>query len=323
MDQPETENWSGRRKRRLAGFVLVFVLLYAGAAIWAEITVARSGQETAFQRLLQARGETYDWVVLGASHALPLDYGGVPERLQADTGQSAIVLADTGAGPVFNRFVFDQALEDIKVKNLLYIVDSFAFASSDWNQDRIADRKLLRKTPLRASTASLMLSYVVQDDVDPRGLIDYLTGFSKLNDPARFSAQDWRGAENFDRKARPSRYAVQQRIEYLYPQDRADPGMVEKYLGALDALFRTAQAEGIRVLVVKMPLTDAFRKALPDEASFDQALKARTAPLGIDYLDFSEVLPDASLYFDTDHLNRQGVERFYTGYLRDALAPAD
>ncbi len=322
MSKPETENWSGRQKRRLIGFFLVFVLLYAGAAIRAEFTVGRVGQETAFQRLLQARGQTYDWVILGASHALPLDYGGVPDRLEADTGQSAIVLADTGAGPVFNRFVFDQARKDIKINNLLYIVDSFVVLSSEWNEDRITDRKLLRKTPLRASTASLMLDYVVQEGVDPRGLLDYLTCFSKLNDPARFSAQDWRGAENFDRKARPSRYAVQQRIDYLYPQDD-DPEMADRYLDALERMFRTAQAEGIRVLVLKMPLTDAFRKALPDEPSFDQALKQRIAPLGIDYLDFSEVLPDASLYFDTDHLNRQGVERFYDAYLRDALAPAD
>jgi hypothetical protein len=149
-----------------------------------------------------------------------------------------------------------------------------------------------------------------------------VTCFSKLNDPARFSVQDWRGAENFDRKARPSRYAVQQRIDYLYPQDD-DPDMVGRYLDVLERLFRTAQAEGIRVLVLKMPLTDAFRKALPDEPSFDQALKERIAPLGIDYLDFSEVLPDASLFFDTDHLNRQGVERFYDAYLRDTLAPPD
>lgn len=323
MTRQETENRSGKYKARLAGFVVIFALLYAGAAIRAEMTVGRAGQDTAFQRLLQARGETFDWVILGASHALPLDYGNVPDRLEADTSQSAIVLADTGAGPVFNRFVFDQARQDIKFKNLLYIVDSFAFLSPDWNEDRIADRKLLRKTPLRASTASLMIDYVVQEGVDPRGLLDYVTCFSKLNDAARFTSPDWRGAENFDRKARPSRYAVQQRIDYLYPQDGSGRETANRYLDALEGMFRSAQAEGIRILVIKMPLTDAFRKALPDESAFDEALKQRIAPLGIDYLDFSGALPEPSLYFDTDHLNRQGVERFYDGFLRDALAPRD
>lgn len=89
------------------------------------------------------------------------------------------------------------------------------------------------------------------------------------------------------------------------------------------ALFTTAQAAGIRVVVIQMPVTDAFRKALPYEAVFDDALNARIAPLGVDYRDFSAVLPDASLYFDTDHLNRQGMEAFYTDCLRDVLAPAN
>lgn len=308
--------------RRLSGFVLVFLLLYIGAAVWAEITIGRAGKETAFQRLLDARGQTFDWVVLGASHALPLDYGAVPERLEADSGQRALILADTGAGPVFNRFVFEQALVDIHTKNLLYVIDSFAFGASDWNEDRIVDRKLLRKTPLRSSTASLMLDYVLHEGVDPRGLIDYLTCFSKLNDPARFSTQDWRGAENFDRKSRPSRHAVTQRIDYLFPADQAEEAIDLRYLDALEAMFQTAQAAGIQVVVIKMPMTDAFRKALPYETAFDDALNARIAPLGIAYHDFSAVLPDPGLYFDTDHLNRQGVDAFYTEYLRDVLVPA-
>ncbi len=321
MDQRKENTKKRRQLRRLAGFVLVFVLLYIGAAIRAEFKVGRKGDETAFQRLLDARGESFDWVILGASHALPLSYGAVPERLEADSGQSALILADTGAGPVFNRFVFEQAREDVHTKNLLYIIDSFAFGSSEWNEDRIVDRKLLRKTPLRTSTASLMLEYTFREGVDPRGLIDYLACFSKLNDPARFSTQDWRGEENFERKSRPSRHAVTQRINYLFPRDQIDEAVIGRYLDSLEALFTTAQATGIRVVVIKMPMTDAFRQALPYEKAFDEALNARIAPLDIDYRDFSAVLPDASLYFDTDHLNRPGVEAFYTEYLRDVLAP--
>jgi hypothetical protein len=261
-------------RRLIAAFTAIFLALYAGAAGIAEVTVGRAGQDSAFQRLLAMKGQQVDWVVLGASHALPLSYGDVPARLEADTGQSMTVLAEVGAGPLYNSFVFRQALHDIAPRHLLYVVDSFAFAASDWNEARVSDRKLLRQTPLRSSTAALMADMVLQQGADPTGLADYLTAFSKLNPPDRFPQAGWRGAVDFDRKVRLSRHAVQSRIEYLYPTP-ADPAAMDRYLDVLAAMFDRAQARGIAVVVVKLPLPDAFRAALPDEAAFDAALRAR------------------------------------------------
>ncbi|MCK4711803.1 MAG: hypothetical protein KAT26_02865 [Marinosulfonomonas sp.] len=302
-----------------AAFVGLFLVLYALAVAVAEQTVARGDVKSAFQKLLSVRGEQVDWLVLGASHALPLAYGDVPGRLHQDTGQSMTVLAEIGAGPLYNRFVFQQALLDIAPKNLLYVVDSFAFNSADWNEDRVTDRALLRLTPLRLSTARLMALLVAHQGVDPRGLLDYLSGFSKLNPPDRFPQDGWRGAENFDRKFRPSRYAVKRRIDYLYP-DRSTPDESARYLDLLAKLFKEAEAAGVQVTVVKLPVPESFRKALPDEAGFDKALRARLAPLGIPLHDMSAVLDDPALYFDTDHLNRAGVGRLYRDHLLKLLS---
>jgi len=307
-------------RRLIAGFTACFLALYVAAAGVAEVAVARKGEDTAFQKLLALKGQQVDWVVLGASHALPLAFGDVPGRLQAESDQSMVILAEVGAGPLYNRFVFQQALHDIAPRRLLYVVDTFAFTSPDWNEARISDRKLLRKTPLRLSTARNMAQISARYGTDPAGLADYLTGFSKLNPPDRFPQAGWGGAADFDRKVRLSRHAVQGRIDYLYPEPPR-VNTISRYLDVLTTLFDVAQARGMEVIVVKLPLPDAFRAALPDEAGFDRLLRDGLKPRGIPYHDLSETLTDPRYFFDTDHLNRPGVAALYDGYLRKILAP--
>ncbi|WP_051202771.1 hypothetical protein [Sediminimonas qiaohouensis] len=308
-------------RRRVAAFVALFVLLYAGAAGIAEVTIGRSGQETAFQKLLAMRGTQVDWLVLGASHALPLAFGEIPKRLEADTGQSMAVLAEVGAGPLYNGFVFRQAKRDIAPRHLLYVVDSFAFTSPRWNEERITDRKLLRKTPLRPSTAAIMADLTIRRGIKPAALADYLTAFSKLNPPDRFPQEGWRGAEDFDNQVRLSRHAVQSRIDYLYP-DQAQTDVRNAYFDVLFSVFDAARASGMQVVVVKLPLPEPFREALPNEADFDAALRARLRSHDIPFHDLSTALPDLKYFFDTDHLNRAGIDALYAQYLRDLMTSA-
>lgn len=307
-------------RRRIAAFAAIFLALHAGAVVIAEMTVGRAGTDTAFQKLMVLHGRQVDWLVLGASHALPLAFGDVPGRLQADTGQSMAVLAEIGAGPLYNLFVFRQSLQDIRPRRLLYVVDSFAFASADWNEARIGDRTLLRKTPLRLSTAGLMVGMVARHGADPGGLLDYMTAFSKLNPPDRFPQQGWRGAADFETTVRLSRHAVQGRIDYLFPAPPTAAG-TGRYLDVLEEILDLAQMAGMEVLVIKPPLPDAFRAALPDEAAFDLALRARLDARGIPFRDLSAALTEPGYFFDTDHLNRSGVDALYTDYLEDILTP--
>lgn len=301
--------------RTLLGFAGIFVVLYLCALAIAERNVGRAGTVTAFQKLLTARGQQVDWLVLGASHALPLEYGGVPTQVQKDAGQSMLVLAEIGAGPLYNLFVFEQALRDLEIKHLIYVVDSFAFGGADWNEDRLADRSLLRQTPLRYSTARTFSDLTFRYGADPRGLLDFLTGFSKLNPVDRFPKEGWQGAAKFDDRFRPSRHAVSARIAYLYPDGAAEAGTLERYLDILEALFGRAEAAGVGVQVVKMPVPDAFRKKLPGEEAFDEALRTRLRARRIEFEDLSGEIGDPDFYFDTDHLNRNGVAELYINHI--------
>ena len=305
----------GSRVRPLLAFLGILLGLYAAAVVLAEATVARGGAESPFQKLLAARGDAVDWVVVGASHALPLAYGEVPAWLEADTGQTMMVLAEVASGPLYNLFVADQAIRDLKLRHILYIVDAFAFADAAWNEARLSDRALLRRTPLRLSTAASLARLTAAYGADPRGLADYLTGFSKLNPPDRFPQEGWRGAQDFDRRFRPSRHAVTSRAAYLYPEGPPDAATVERYLDVLEALLDRAMAADIEVHLVRLPIPDVMRDALPEEAEFDRALKDRLAARGAVFHDLGAVLGEPGLYFDTDHLNRQGVDALYRDHL--------
>jgi hypothetical protein len=88
-----------------------------------------------------AQYRTVDWVILGASHAMPLDFADFNAQMERETRLRILNLAAPDAGPLYNRFVLEDFLRAHRARNLLYVVDSFAFYSRTWNEDRFADAK--------------------------------------------------------------------------------------------------------------------------------------------------------------------------------------
>lgn len=299
-------------------FVTIGLVLYAGAFAAAEALLRRTGEGNPLFKIATADGETFDWVILGASHAMPLDFDGFNATMERETGRRILNLAAPGAGPLYNRFVLEAFLREHRARNVLYVVDSFAFHSRTWNEERFADAKLLRGTPLRAATARLLWVNVQREGVDARALLDYLTGFSKINNRERFERDVWEGAAQFDRVHRPSVSAIEKRIAYLYP-DGTSPQARDRYLGALSSLLALARREGAGAVVIAMPVPPAFRRALPEEAAFEQALKEKLGALQVPYHDFSGGIADPRAYFDSDHLNRTGLTEFFSRDLRPLL----
>ncbi|MDJ0637872.1 MAG: hypothetical protein QNJ20_03485 [Paracoccaceae bacterium] len=300
-------------------FLALFGLLYVIAVLAAERHLRASPPDGALQRLSAYDDTQVDWLVIGASHTLPLLYGDIPGRLSQDTGQSMLVLGEVGAGPVLTSFILDRAFQELEVGHVLYIVDSFAFASRDWNEARFSDRKLLARMPINFSTARLLAERTAEGQVPLVALADYLTGFSKLNPVERFPAEGWRGAADFDKAHRPSRHAVAARIKYLYPESASDAEVVANYLATLAMMVDRAQAAGTAVTVLKPPVPDAFAKALPKEGEFDATLGSFLEEKKAPFLNFSGSIPENEYYFDTDHLNRQGVDLFYERALKGLL----
>ncbi|WOB10608.1 hypothetical protein [Piscinibacter gummiphilus] len=296
-------------------FCTIGLLLYLALYAAAEQLLQRQGHSNPVFRVEQLPPGTADWVVLGASHAMPLGFAGVNESLEQATGQRLVQLAGPGTGPLYNRWVFEHYLQSgHRARHLLYVVDSFAFYSRTWNEDRLADAKLLARTPWRASLAASLARHVAEDGVDPRALLDYTTGFSKINNRNRFEPDAWEGEAQFDRSARASATATRKRIAYLYPQGTPEDALT-RYMDELARLLGTARAHGMTLHLLKMPLPAGFRRQLPDEGAFDAALAALALRTGAEVQDQSRSIDDATLYFDSDHLNRQGLARFSEAFL--------
>jgi len=297
-------------------FVAIGLAIYAGVYYAAERLMYRNGHSNAFFKIATATEPEFDWVILGASHAMPLDFADFDAQMQRETGLRIINLASPGTGPLYNRFVFEQFLEQHRAKNLLYVLDSFAFYSRLWNEDRFTDAKLLRGTPFKLATA--LWRYNRREGVDARAVLDYVTGFSKINNRERFQEDMWEGEPQFDRVYRPSASAVKSRIAYLYP-DATTPAALSRYLTAFSGLLELAEGRGVHVVVIKMPAPGQFRAQLPAETAFDEAISRLLAGRAVPFRDFSPDFDEPRFYFDTDHLNRAGLTEFLSRDLKAIL----
>lgn len=304
--------------RRAAAFVGLGLVLYALLFAAAEQLVQRTGHANPLFRIGATREQAVDWVVLGTSHAMPLAFGDTEAAVHRQTGLRLLNLAAPGTGPLYNRFVLEQFLRERRAANLLVVADSFAFYSRTWNEDRFADAKLLARTPYRPAVAAGLWQFVREDGVSPRALADYATGFSKINNRDRFRDDRWEGEAQFQRTWRPSASAVKKRIAYLYPDGNADAAL-DRYLAELSRVLALAQQAGMRVVVVKPPTPAQYRSQLPQEAQFDAALGRVLGAANVPLHDWSAALPEARFYFDSDHLNRAGVNELLARHLIPVL----
>jgi hypothetical protein len=297
-------------------FVLIGAVIYLALYAVSEQLVYSYAKRNRFFEVKTTPYADYDFVILGASHAAALDYADMTPRLAQMTGAKIINLSEVGAGITVNRLLLDYFFVSHRTKSVVYVADSFAFYSPQWNEERLNDTRLL----LRAPFDPALVRVLAQDPAGRVVLPDYILGFSKINNPDRL-APDINDDERtkFDTTYRPVKQIDQQRLDYLYP-NHTDPAALERYLGDLSNLVAYLSQKGIRLIVVKPPVPARYYQMLPDEAQFDERLKATLARSAVEFHDFSQVMSDDKYYFNTDHLNRTGVQSFFDGYFAAILA---
>lgn len=295
----------------------LYVLLFAGS----ELLTRRMADNNPVHRILAADPGGQDWIILGASHAMPLDFQGFGAEIERAAGQRVLNLAVAGTGPLYHRFLAERYFATHRASGVLLVADSFGYYAEQWNEARFSDRDLLSRTPLDRRTLGLHARYL-RHGADPRGLIDYAAGFSKINNHDRLKPGRWEAEDNFERSTRPSAHADRERIAYLYPHPPNEAALA-RYMAHLDALILSARAAGATVTVIKPPVPARFAALLPQEDAFDAALAATLLANGVPFHDFTAALPDPAYYFDTDHLNRRGAERFLAEHLASLLASRD
>lgn len=291
-------------------FLSVGLALYIALFAFAELLVYRNGHDNPFYKIATADRQHYDWLIMGASHAMPLSFDTMEDDLETAAGVSILNLALQGVGPLYSDVVLERFLSDHSANGLIYAVDSFAFRDPRWNEGRLGDSQLLARTPMDLGVASRLAAETIWGDLAPQASMAYLSGFPKINNSERFAPDVWESASLFDRRYRPSQAATDERITYLFPEGAGDPRLLGRYLEVFMKLLDRALGAGMTVRVIKLPVPQSFSDKLPDEAGFDSALMALLSVRGAALEDYSDHLPEPRYYFDSDHLGRQGVEAF-------------
>jgi hypothetical protein len=290
-----------------ARFMTVGALLYAGVYAAAEALVHQHADRNRFFMVRSAPPSRYDFVVLGASHAAVFDYRDMNARLERMTDARIMNLSVVGGGVTVNSLLFDYFTTRHQTDTVVYVVDSFAFYSPAWNEERLHDRRLFARAPFDPALARLLWS---TSNLWPVA-IAYTTGFSKINDQERLAGD--RPADEgarFDRRYRAVPQLDEERLAYLYPAG-PNPVTRQKYLDQFEALVRRAQAHGATVLAIKPPIPERIRRQLPGEDEFDAALSRVLQSHGLELHDLSRTTNDEALFYDSDHLNQTGVLAFF------------
>ena len=292
--------------RRWTGFLLVGLALYSLLYAASERLVMQHGQRSRLFMIATASDQPYDFVVLGASHALPLDFGDMNQRLQQASGSRTLNLGVEGGGIVPARFLLDYFLARHRTGGVVLVLDSFAYYSRQWNEERINDPKLLLRAPFDADLAVRLWRLPATRPLLP----GYLSGFYKINNADR-TEPDISDTERtkFTRVYRTNGNLDRQRLAYLYPE-KVDQAALDRYLGELDALLHDLAARQIKLVVIKTPLPARVLGALKGEEAFDARVRALLEPRGIEMHDFTRLANDDKFFYDTDHLNRDGAGNF-------------
>jgi hypothetical protein len=301
--------------RRAAVFALIGAALYLALYAAAEALASRYAHRNRFHAIASRPPSQFDYVLLGASHAAVFDYRDMNARLEALAGVRVLNLATVGAGVTLNRLLLDYFRTRHETRAIVYVLDSFAFYSRQWNEDRLRDSRLFVRAPFDPALARLLL----QQPGAAWTALDYISGFSKINNPDRFEPDVFVDeGSRFDRVYRPVRQLDEQRLAYLYPPE-VDQAVLTRYLAELESMVASAHREGIAFIAIKPPLPDRVRRALPHEAAFDRAVQTVLSLHDTPFHDFSSIGNDERFFFDTDHLNRAGVLAFFETTLAPLL----
>ena len=302
-------------RRAWIGFILLGLAIYGLVYAAAERIVYAHGERNRLFMIATAPRENYDFVILGASHAMPLGFEEMNQRLEAALDAKIINLSIEGGGLVPARFVLDYFLALHRTKAVVYVLDSFALESRKWNEERIDDPKLLKRAPFDLALLKTMWAYPSMRDLLP----GYVSGFYKINDPDRFEpdVSDMEATE-FHRAYRGNAYLDRERMLYLHPGPR-DEKIFEHYLAGFEDFATFLDSRGIRLIVIKPPVPKRVIEAVAGEADFDARIHEILDRHRSQFRDFSEIGNQDAYFFDTDHLNRDGIVNFIDNSLADFL----
>ena len=137
--------------KQAAIFVVAGLILYGAVYCTSEVLVYKYANRNRFYGVKTADFPSYDYLILGASHALPFSFEDMDNRLEEMTDARIINLSTPGGGIVVNSLLLDYFLAaGHNTKNVIYFIQE--------NGTRI-DSKMLNYSNERLLTLLLPSCY--------------------------------------------------------------------------------------------------------------------------------------------------------------------
>lgn len=254
-----------------------------------------------------ADNESYDIVILGASHARSLSRKGNHQRIEQILGKKIANLSKGhGAGGIKNQYLYLTYFlkKGNTARLLVYFIDPFVFYNDKMDNHNF----IYNDEPFRFDFAL----HIIRHGISAETFVNYLKYKLKPYHYWWNYQPDLDSAET-DYLTRIDSIKIQQRLAVLYPD-----GMPEKiyrskmvYLKKIIALARKNNMQLIFIipptLIGKLPGHDTMLNEL-----------SRITP-ALKIIDYSASIMQPVYYYDHDHLNTAGVVLFTQNYLRHVL----
>lgn len=253
--------------------------------------------------LLIEHDKDYEAVILGSSRANLMS--GLEEThaaVEAALGGPVVNLASFGGGVTPNLvFLRHFYARGNRTERIVYLLDPFALSSHHWNHGRVR----LGIEPFRLSVALDLL----RNGFPPGRVWDYFQTKFQLSWLRKGPVAIWPPPRAIpeDRSQ-----AVQERLDVLYDRAPIDDATFEQYGEKLGEVLALAAQHNSKIVIVRPP---TLLGKVPGSARLDRLLERYRDAYEFAYYDWSAVFDDEDLFFDLDHLNPSGIERFCTKYL--------
>ncbi len=288
--------------------IIIVVVLLDLFVIPKEVEVRLENWQTEANLPVIGKNEDYDAVFLGTSHGRIFSRFKNHDRVEKILGKNFINLSQGGERGGVNSlqsYLLYFYMRDNSAKTLAYFVDPFSF----YHKTLDDNPKIYINEPYRKDFYNLLV-----DQQTDKAIID----FYKTKDEKGIKPIEY---PEFNKDIEDTKVATLEgkalvdRINYLYT-DAYNREEFEKTLQTLLETIRIAQNHGTRVVVI-VPTTQ-FPEQLGDRFVLD-ALKEHASKSRYEYYNYSTAITDPALYYDTDHLNTEGVLLFSEKYLKPIL----
>ncbi len=303
-------------------FILVGLGIYACVYAYSEIMVYKYTQRNRFFLVKNAPPTTYDWVILGASHAMIFSFEDMNQKLDQLTGTKIINLATLGSGIVPNKLFLDYFfLKNNKTKGVVYVLDMGVFSMKEENEGRLKDVNFFNKAPFDPTLMGLLWSYYSKGLLGLPQFLDYFTGFSKISNSNRYKPDIHAMELMFNEVYSPSETQIIKRVASTDPKEinakvEAD---VKRYSTMFAEMIDNLQSQNIKVIACRPALPQEYLTYKKHEKWFNDQMIPLLNARNVPFKDFSNTIPEYDYYFDTDHLNRDGVTLFFEKNFKNFL----